>query len=117
MNESFIVEGVKFTDFKLAQKYANTFLPNIVAIEKAVKTIFSFLGFSSTGVFVEKDNRLHFIGDLFLDPKVEMNYYGIYERYLTPDEIPTLEQIKEEYDKQYKEQGIVCGNKKIVYAG
>ena len=45
-----------------------------------------------------------------------MNYYGCYERYLMPNEIPSLEQIKEEYDKQLNEKGVSI-NREIVYAG
>jgi len=78
---------------------------------------FECLGFGTTAVFITKDNRQYHIGDLFLRcSEPSMNYYGCYERYLMPNEIPSLEQIKEEYDKQLNEKGVSI-NREIVYAG
>ncbi len=81
-----------------------------------MKIFFDCLGFGSASVFVEKEGRGHFIGDLFLRGQSEMNYYGTYERHLSPEEVPDAVTIRAEYDKQLAEKG-VCLNQDIIYAG
>lgn len=90
-----------------------------------MKIIFGCLGFASTDVFVEKDGRQLRIGiifdmhgsqrifdlsDFFIECYVKRNHYVEY------DEIPSSQQILDEYEKQLKETGVSI-NRNILYAG
>jgi hypothetical protein len=83
-----------------------------------MKILFDCLGFNSATVFVEKENRQHQIGFLTNRIRWEFDYFGLYERHLTKDEIPTPEQVITEYFKQWNEKkGKSTINESIVYAG
>lgn len=81
---------------------------------------FACLGFSSTSVFVIKDGMQIHVGFVSEDsPTVgnrEFTYFGVYERDLSKDEIPSPEQVLVEYEKQLKEKGVWI-NDEIKYAG
>ncbi len=79
------------------------------------------MGFNTTEVFVVKDGRQISIGGMDTEPRGyrdQFYYLGIYERSLTPEEIPTPEEVVAEYNRQWEACGKkVSINKNIVYAG
>lgn len=87
--------------------------------------MFSRLGFASTDAFIEKDGRQLMVGTLFerFPGEFEFHSYDFFwenyvrgSYYVEPDEVPTAEEILEEYKKQFAERGVEI-NSQILYAG
>ncbi len=79
------------------------------------------MGFRTTEVFVTKNGRQIGIGGMDTAPigiRDQFYYHGIYDRWLTPDEVPTPQEVVAEYNRQWEACGKkVSISKNIVYAG